>query len=100
MDELKQKIDNIGKLKIPEDVSDKIFKTIAGRLCRIKYSSGDRYDYDNTFGIGTYPGIRLVKNVYRDQTTPERFLFIETYFKRQKNRIKSEIKDLCEMIDN
>lgn len=98
LDDLKGDLVNIKKSEILDEFKNSICKKIAGRLSRLKYSSCDRYDFDNTFSCGTYPGLRIINNPNTEQMSSEEELFIKTYFQRQKNRMIGEIKDLREMI--
>lgn len=98
LDKLKNDLVKIDSSKISDESKNSINKKIAGRLSRLKYSSCDRYDFDNTFSNGTYPGLRLIYNPNNEQISSEEELFINTYFQRQKNRIIGEIKNLREML--
>lgn len=100
LDGLKSDLLNIDKLKISDESKNFIFKKIAGRLSRLKYSSCDRYDFDNTFSYGTYPGLKISNNINKQQISLEEELFIKTYFQRQKNRMIGEIKNLKKIIQH
>ncbi len=98
LDKLKSDLFNIDKPKISDELKNFIFKKIAGKLSRLKYSTCDRYDFDNTFSLGTYPGLRIVNNIDKEQLSTEEALFIKTYLQRQKNHMIGEIKDLEKLI--
>ncbi len=78
---------------------NKLLKSIGGKLNRLKFSYSSRYDYDNTYPFQPYPGLAKVKDVYRSNTTQEDFLFISTFFIRQRNRIVNEIKEVIMEIE-
>lgn len=78
---------------------NKLLKSIGGKLNRLKFSYSSRYDYDNTYPFQPYPGLAKVKEVYRSNTTQEDFLFISTFFIRQRNRIVNEIKEVIMEIE-
>lgn len=92
-DELKKDLNNIKESKLSNKLKNQIYIMVAGRLTRLKYSSCGKYEFDNTFALGTYPGLRIDK--YKTEPMSEEDeLFLKTYLQRQKNRIAAEIKDL------
>lgn len=78
---------------------NKLLKTIGGTLNRLKFSYSSKYDYDNTFPFRPYPGLAKVKDMYRDNSSPEEFLFTLTFFVRQRNRIVNETQEIIKEIN-
>lgn len=87
-----------GKEVLDADKYNKLLKMIGGSLNRLKFSYSSKYDYDNTFPFRPYPGLAKVKDMYRINTSPDKFLFTMTFFVRQRNRVVNEIKEIIEEI--
>jgi aminopeptidase YwaD len=91
-------------LRLMRDSTDaqanRIIKLAGGRLNRLMYSSGSRYDFDNTFPAKPFPGLQIVAGVHRTDTPAAQFLFTLTSFVRQCNRITNEIRMLERELDH
>lgn len=98
LDILKFDLIKLNNAKLSSEVINRINKKAAGRLCRLKYSSCDKYEYNNTYSYGTYPGLRKIFGLFMENISPEENLFYRTYIQRQKNRIVEEIKDLRKVL--
>lgn len=100
LEELKRELIKAYHSNFPAEVINRINKKAAGRLCRLKYSSCSRYEYNNTYSYGTYPGLRKISGLCMEKISPEEELFYRTYLQRQKNRMVEEIKDLRKIIQH
>nr|WP_241254718.1 M28 family peptidase [Brevibacillus sp. SYP-B805] len=88
------------KLSLQQDAYNRLLKKLGGSLNRLMFSYSSPYDHDNTFPFRPFPGLHQVKNTYRNNTSPETFLFRKTYFVRQRNRVVQEIRALIERLEN
>jgi aminopeptidase YwaD len=77
----------------------RLSKLVSGGLNRLAFSYSSPYDYDHTFPFKPFPGLYSVKNTFRSNTTPETFLFRQTQFVRQRNRLVQELRRLTTMIE-
>ncbi|MEL7648937.1 MAG: M28 family peptidase [Sedimentibacter sp.] len=100
LDELKSDLIKVNHSNLPAEVINHINKKAAGRLCRLKYSSCGRYEYNNTYSYGTYPGLRKISGLCMENISPEEELFYRTYLQRQKNRLVEEIRELRKTIQH
>lgn len=83
---------------VSNKAKNKVTKHVSGNLVRLKYSKCGRYEFDNTYTFGTFPGIRKVYGIFKRDISEKEFLFYKTYFIRQKNRFMIEIRNMIDMI--
>ncbi len=78
------------------ETANKLLKNIGGSLNRLMFSSVSKYEFDLIEPFEPFPGISKVKNIYRENTSAETFLFTQTYFVRQRIRFIEEMKRVRE----
>ncbi|QRG68748.1 M28 family metallopeptidase [Brevibacillus choshinensis] len=82
------------------DAYRRVSKRVGGGLNRLMFSYSSPYDYDHTFPFKPFPGLHSVKDTYRSNTAAATFLFRQTRFVRQRNRLVQELHLLTAMIDS
>lgn len=78
----------------------RLSKLVSGGLNRLMFSYSSPYDYDHTFPFKPFPGLYSVKNTFRSNTTAETFLFRQTQFVRQRNRLVQELRRFITLIES
>lgn len=79
-------------------LGDEDYQKVGGRLTMLLCSAAGPYHFDNTFAVGRLPGLQCVANVKREETPDRDFLFLETKFRRQRNRFVAEMADIVQII--
>lgn len=99
-EEIRQAVDEIEGMyrKIAEtggEMADACIRLICGRLNRLRFSYGSQYDHDLAItATASFPRLSMVQGIKRGETESDRYLFIQTDFVRQKNRMLLELKTL------
>ncbi|SCL96083.1 M28 family metallopeptidase [Sporanaerobacter sp. PP17-6a] len=96
---LRDKLLSILKKDASVEKINKLIKIAGGGLNRLIYSSGSRYEFDDTFPSKPFIGLQHVFNIYKENTPEEEFIFALTGFIRQRNRIVNELKEIEMKID-
>ena len=85
---------------MPKDLSDELIKETAGKLVRVTYSMVDEYHFEPALSSAfagsksTFTGLRIGMNRNRENTKPQSYLFAQTEFIRQRNRLKDVLSQV------
>ena len=78
--------------------SDGIWKSTAGELVRLVYTSGSPYGQDPAEGYAPFGALARARGMTRDNTPPTTYLFEQTAFRRACNRLCGQMAAVGEAI--
>ena len=78
--------------------SDSILKKTAGELVRVTYTMCSPYYEDPASAELPFQGLRNACGVTRTNTDDDMFLFIQTDFIRQRNRLVNSFRNVAEIM--
>ena len=98
LEELKKTASDFCRKYITLPDSDSILKKTAGELVRVTYTMCSPYYEDPASAELPFQGLRNACGVTRTNTDDDMFLFIQTDFIRQRNRLVNSFKNVAEIM--
>jgi aminopeptidase YwaD len=80
------------------EARNRLVKLVGGTMNWLMQTYGSPYGQDLAYAYGMFPHLTAVAGSYRKNTDPAGFLFLQTEFQRQKNRLLTELELLEEKI--
>jgi len=74
-------------------------RRLLGELHRLRHASVDAYHFDVAHRAGPFPGLRAVADVSRSEGDPATWLFAETLFYRQRDRVVDGFMQLADGLE-
>lgn len=84
--------------QLPGEARNRLVKLVGGTMNWLMQTYGSPYGQDLAYAYGMFPHLTAVDGVYKKNTDPAEFLFLQTEFQRQKNRMLTEMEILEEKI--
>lgn len=79
---------------------NRIVKLVAGKMNWLMQTYGSRHGQDLAYAYRMFPHLTAVRGIYRNNTAASEFLFYQTEFLRQKNRLLYEIENTEKILKN
>ena len=98
--DLKKELPAFCEKTLSSEDSDEILKVVAGELVRLVYSVSSPYYQDRAVGALPFQGVRNACGVTRANTDADVYVFIQTDFMRQRNRLTGQLRRVIRDIQN
>lgn len=79
--------------------TDDIIKKVAGELNRLVYSDNSPYRVPPLCGRAVFPGLSKAKGVTRQNSREDYYLFLQSEFLRQRNRLVGQLSRILDDIE-
>lgn len=98
--DLKKELPAFCEKTLSSEDSDEILKVVAGELVRLVYSVSSPYYQDRAVGALPFQGVKNACGVTRANTDADVYVFIQTDFMRQRNRLTGQLRRVIRDIQN
>ena len=99
-EELRQAAEQVAlKGAADSEALNALYKTAAGRLNALMYTTVSPYYQDVAYDLKAFHGFYRVCGITRENTSPEWIVFHQTDFLRQVNRFRTEVDQVIEEIE-